>query len=89
VEKIYKVNKGGDKVETVNLVALAVIIGIVNGVSLLNAPQVTSFVKFLLALAFGLLFGIIGLFGLNIETGLIAGLASSGLYKLGQVVGGK
>lgn len=70
-------------------VAVAVIIGIVNGVGLLNAPQVNSFVKFVLALVTGLAFGAFGLFGLDIATGIIAGLASSGLFKLTQNVGGK
>jgi prepilin signal peptidase PulO-like enzyme (type II secretory pathway) len=70
------------------VVAVAIIIGIVNGVTLLNAPQVTPFVKFLIALALGLLFGVIGLFGMNLETGIIAGLSSSGLYKLSQNIGG-
>ena len=71
------------------IVGVAVIIGIVNGVALLNAPQVTPFVKFLIALALGLAFGVIGLFGLNLQTGIIASLVSSGLYKISQNVGGK
>jgi hypothetical protein len=71
------------------VVAVAVIIGIVNGVALLNAPQITPFVKFLIALALGLAFGIIGLFGLNLQTGIIASLVSSGLYKISQNVGSK
>jgi len=72
-----------------NITAIAVIIGIVNGVSLLESPKITSFVKYLIALALGLLFGVIHLFGLTIETGIIVGLASSGLYKVSQNVGGK
>ena len=72
-----------------NAVAVGVIIGIVNGVSLLGSPKVTSFVKFLIALAVGLMFGVVGLFGLTLETGIFIGLASSGLYKVTQNVGGK
>lgn len=70
-----------------NLLAISVIIGIVNGISLLNAPQITSFVKFIIALVLGLIFGAVGLFGLNIETGIIVALSSSGLYKLTQNIG--
>jgi len=47
------------------VIGVAVIIGIVNGITLLGAPQITPFVKFLIALALGLAFGVIGLFGLN------------------------
>ena len=72
-----------------NLTAIAVIVGIVNGISLLGSPKITSFVKFLIALAVGLIFGVIGLFGMNIETGILLGLASSGLYKVSQNIGGK
>ena len=70
------------------LIAMSVIIGIVNGVSLFGSPQVTPFVKFLVALGIGLVFGVLGMFGLNIETGLIAALASSGLYKVATKLGG-
>jgi len=75
--------------------AIAVIIGIVNGVALADAqftqegkpPRITSFVKFVLAMLFGLLFGFLHFFGLaGIEMGIIAALASSGLYKLAQVM---
>lgn len=72
-----------------SLIAVAAIIGIVNGISLLNAPQVTSFVKFAIALVVGILFGVFGLFGLTVATGLIVGLTSSGLYKVTQNIGGK
>ena len=75
--------------ESLNLVAIAVIIGVVNGVRLLNLPQVTSFVAFVIALLLGVGFGFVGLFGLNIETGLVAALVSSGLYKVAQKIGGE
>lgn len=71
------------------IVPITVIVGLVNGVRLLNAPQATAFVLFILAVVLGLVFGLLHLFGLNVETGIIAGLASSGLYRLGQVVGGR
>lgn len=75
--------------DIINVTALAVIIGIVNGIALLDIPQISSFVKFLIALAIGMIFGVFGVFGLTIETGLIVGLASSGLYKLTQNLGNK
>jgi len=77
--------------ENFNLVATAVIIGIVNGVKLIpqNNFQVTSFVSFLIALALGVGFGLVGLFGLNIETGIITALVSSGLYTIAKRVGGQ
>jgi hypothetical protein len=70
---------------TTLLVPVTVIIGIVNGVKLAS-PSVVGFISFLLALGLGLLFGAIGMFGLTIETGIVAALVSSGLYKLAQVV---
>ena len=63
--------------------AIAVIIGIVNGISL-GFPRITSFYKFLIALAVGVLLGFFNYFSLSIELGIVAALASSGLYKLSQ-----
>ena len=71
-----------------NLLAISVIIGIVNGISLLDLP-LTPFVKFVIAVVLGLFFGVVGLFGLTIETGIIVALSSSGLYKTVQVLGSK
>jgi len=71
------------------LVAGAVIVGIVNGVQL-GFPQVKGFVSFIISLVLGVLFGLTHLFGLpGIEAGIIVSLASSGLYKVAQQVGGK
>lgn len=72
--------------------AMAVIIGIVNGIALFDQayagegqkPRINSFVKFILAVALGILFGFLGWFGLTVQLGLVAALASSGLYKLTQ-----
>ena len=71
-----------------NIIAVAVIIGIVNGVKLAS-DKVTSFMAFLIALALGLLFGALHMFGLSVETGIIVALASSGLYKVASKVGGE
>jgi hypothetical protein len=67
---------------------MAVIIGIVNGITLLDIDKITPFIKFLIALGIGITFGYLGMFGLSIETGLITALASSGLYKIATRIGG-
>lgn len=72
-----------------NLQALAVIIGIVNGVRLLKEQNKWGFIFFALALGVGVGFGLIGYFGLTVETGIVAALASSGLYRVTEKVGGK
>lgn len=66
--------------------AVAVIIGIVNGARLFKEADKTGFIFFCLALAIGLVFGLVGWFGLTLESGLVAALASSGLYRLTQIV---
>jgi uncharacterized protein (DUF2062 family) len=71
-----------------NIQGTAAIIGIVNGVILLQSNR-PAFVNFALAVALGVFFGFIGFFGLNLESGLILGLASSGFYKVAQVVGSR
>lgn len=70
-----------------NLQAGAVLIGVVNGVRLLY-PKLTSGQSFLLNLACGLGMGYAHLFGLNLETGLVTALMSSGLYQVAKKVGG-
>lgn len=69
---------------------IGVLIGLVNGFRLFQQVDKSGFVFFLIALGCGILFGYFHLFGLNgIELGIVAALASSGLYRVGQVVGGK
>ena len=68
--------------------AMAVIIGLVNGVGLAS-EKVTPFLKFVLAMFFGLLFGALHVFGLTVELGIVAALASSGLYKVAEKIGGR
>lgn len=70
------------------LTAGAVIIGIVNGVALLRAKDVWGFVLFLVALFTGVVLGLFHLFGLDLASGIVAALASSGVYKVAQKVGG-
>ncbi len=78
-----------------NLQAMAVIIGLVNGVRLFkegsesNPKNYWGFVLFAFAMASGVLFGLLHLFGLTVETGIVVALASSGLYRIGEKVGGK
>ena len=72
-----------------NITAIGAIVGIINGAKLYQEQDKSSFVYFCLAVGVGVVFGAVGLFGLTIETGLLAALASSGLYKVAQVVGGK
>lgn len=66
--------------------AVAVIIGLVNGVRLLKENDKWGFIFFCLALVAGLVLGALGWFGLTLESGLVAALASSGLYRVAQVV---
>ena len=71
-----------------NLQAMAVVIGIVNGIRLAREADKWGLILFGCAMVVGVLFGLLGLFGLNIETGIVVALASSGLYRVGEKVGG-
>lgn len=71
-----------------NVQAIAVIIGIVNGIQLFEAPNKKGFIYFVVALVTGVVLGLLGMFGLNLEQGIVTALASSGLYKVAQKVGG-
>lgn len=71
-----------------NIQALAVIIGAVNGIRLLKAQDLWGFVFFVSAVVVGVILGVLGYFGLTIETGIVAALASSGLYRVGEKIGG-
>lgn len=72
-----------------NLQALAVIIGVVNGVRLLKEKDRWGFIFFVVALVVGVGMGLVHYFGLTVETGIVAALASSGLYRVGEKVGGQ
>jgi len=56
--------------------------------SFLQADK-TGFYLFCAAVVLGLLFGALQWFGLTLESGLIAALASSGLYQVAAKVGGR
>ena len=68
------------------LEAIAVIIGLVNGVKLYRENK-ESFLYFCLALGIGVSFGYLGFYGFTIESGIVSALASSGLYKIAQKAG--
>lgn len=71
-----------------NVAALAAIIGVVNGLRLFQQPDKSGFVLFLCAIGAGLLFGAMHWFGLTgLEAGLVAALASSGLYRVAEKIG--
>lgn len=73
-----------------NLQAIGAIIGLVNGGRLFQQTDKTGFILFCGAIVVGLLFGYLNWFGLSgLEAGLVAALASSGLYRVGEKVGGK
>lgn len=65
----------------------AVIIGFVNGVRLIQEKNLWGFTFFLIALVTGIVLGFLGYFGLTVETGILVGLGSSGVYRGLQVVG--
>ena len=66
----------------------AAIIGIVGFVKN-QFPQVKGIYAFGLAIAIGLGCGVLGLFGLDLTTGFITALASTGVYTIGVKAGGK
>jgi len=69
--------------------AAFVLIGLVNGIQFALDKNWKSFVFFMTAVIAGTLFGFLKWFGLpSMEIGLAVGLASSGVYKAGQLIGG-
>jgi len=74
---------------TDNLQAMAVIVGLVNGFRLAKDQDKWGLAFFVTALVLGVIFGVFGLFGLDLETGIIAALASSGLYRVSEKIGGQ
>jgi len=76
-----------------NLTAVAVIIGVVRGVTLglekLDFVKLSSLLGFVLAVVTGIVLGLLGLFGLNVETGVISALVATGVYQTAKKIGGK
>lgn len=73
-----------------NVEAIAAVVGLVNGFRLLEAKDKKGFYYFAGAVVVGIIFGAFKWFGVEgIEQGLVVALASSGLYRVGQVVAGK
>jgi len=73
-----------------SIVGGAVIIGIVRGLSLIPSKTfvIDGFVAFLLSLGLGVLFGLLHLFGLDLQTGIITALSATGVYQVAKKVGG-
>ena len=70
--------------------AAFVLIGLVNGIQFALDKNWASFAKFMTAVVAGGLFGFMKWFGLpSVEIGIAAGIASSGVYKTAQIIGGK
>lgn len=75
-----------------NLTAVAVIIGVVRGLTLgldQTKFKVTSIVGFVLALVTGVVLGLLHYFGLTVETGVISALIATGVYQTAKKVGGQ
>lgn len=75
-----------------NLTAVAVIVGVVRGVTLgleqFNV-KTTSLIGFLLAVVTGVVLGVVGLFGLTLESGIVSALVATGVYQVAKKVGGQ
>jgi len=74
------------------LSAVAVIIGIVRGVTLaLDKTKfpMSSLVGFVLSLITGIVLGLMHYFGLTVETGIVAALTATGVYQVAKKVGGQ
>jgi hydrogenase/urease accessory protein HupE len=66
-----------------------VLIGLVNGIQFAVKKEWSSFIFFMTAVVAGSIFGYLQWFQLpSLEIGLAVGLASSGVYKTGQLIGG-
>lgn len=75
-----------------NITAVAVIVGVVRGVTLGLEQfnfKTTSLIGFLLAVVTGIVLGVVGLFGLTLETGIVSALVATGVYQVAKKVGGQ
>ena len=65
----------------------AALIGVINLVQK-QFPQVAGIYGVGLALLIGVILGVLGLYGLTVETGILLALGSSGVYKVASKMGG-
>ena len=75
-----------------NITAAAVIIGVVRGVTLGLSEvhvKVSSLIGFILAVATGVVLGLLGYFGLDVQTGIVTALIATGVYQTAKKVGGQ
>lgn len=75
-----------------NLSAAAVIIGVVRGITLgleQTSIKMTSLIGFILAVVTGVVLGLLGYFGLTVETGIVTALIATGVYQTAKKVGGQ
>lgn len=76
-----------------NLQAVAVIIGVVKGITEVlkqfTSVELTSLIGFGLALLTGVVLGFLGYFGLTVETGIVSALVATGVYQTAKKVGGQ
>lgn len=68
--------------------ATAAIIGLINGLKLFELPDKKSFYYFLASVIIGAVFGVVHIFKLDLETGILLGLSASGYYKIALKIGG-
>lgn len=75
-----------------NLTAVAVIIGVVRGITLglekLDAVKMSSLLGFILAVVTGIVLGLLHFFGLTVESGIVSALVATGVYQTAKKVGG-
>ena len=65
----------------------AALIGIVNAVKA-QFPQVSGIYAICLAVVLGAIAGYLGLLDLTVQSGIVTGLASSGVYTIAKRAGG-
>jgi hypothetical protein len=66
---------------------VAVIIGIVKGISLAY-PELKSLHAFVLSIGVGIVLGLFNYFGLTVETGIVSALTATGVYQVSKKIGG-
>ena len=79
--------------ENVNIVGVTVIIGVVKGIVAVlqtySKVEVNTVYGVVLSLVVGVVLGLLSLFGLTVETGIVSALVATGTYQLFKKVGGQ